>query len=75
MQVAIKNVSPERAEYFEACARIREITVTRLFEKLVDIIADDQLVLGILDDESKPCREPGKHRYRPKAGPAVGESA
>jgi hypothetical protein len=67
MQVAIKNIAPERFEYFEACACIRGITVTRLFERLAQIIADDQLVLGILDDDSKPCREPGKHRYRPKA--------
>jgi hypothetical protein len=65
-QVAIRNLAPARVEYFEACARIRDITVTRLFERLVEIIADDCLVQSILDDDSTPCREKGKHRYRPK---------
>ena len=39
--------------YIETCARIRHISVTRLFERLIKVIAEDQLVLSVLDDNSR----------------------
>ena len=57
--------------YLQECARIRNISVTRLATRLINAIARDQLVLAILDDDSKPVRhlegESGTsrvHRYR-----------
>lgn len=64
MNVLLKNLKAEHAAYFDACARIRNITTTRLFTRLVEVIADDQLVLGILDDEGSGRRQKGEQRYR-----------
>ena len=51
-------------EYFEACARIRDITRARLFDRLLRAIAADHLVQSVLDDGSRPCRVKGEHRWR-----------
>lgn len=48
------SLSDESERYMDACARIRRISRTRLIERLLKLVADDQMVLGILDDESKP---------------------
>lgn len=47
------SLSDESKRYIDACARIRCISRTRLVERLLKLIADDQMVLGILDDDSK----------------------
>jgi hypothetical protein len=39
--------------YLQSCARIRHISTSRLVMRLIRVIARDQLVLSILDDESK----------------------
>lgn len=44
-------------DYLERCARIRKISRHRLVRRLIEAIAKDQLVLGILDDESKPAEK------------------
>jgi hypothetical protein len=66
------NVKLSRAEqeYLSTCARIRGISITRLLSRLVTDITKDQLVLSILDDESKQSPEclpgeQGRSRYRP----------
>lgn len=64
MNILVRNIKPERMAYFDSCARIRGITTTRLFARLVETIADDQLVLGILDDNSAAARQKGENRYR-----------
>lgn len=49
-------------DYLQQCARIRCISVTRLVTRLLDAIARDQLVLSVLDDDSKPSpRAEGEH--------------
>lgn len=40
----------EQLNYLQACCRIRSITHGRLINKLIRIIATDQLVLSVLDD-------------------------
>lgn len=62
------DVAPDLDSYFEACARVRNISKTALMNKLVNVIGRDQLVLGVLDDDSKPePKKKGAHGYRPKA--------
>lgn len=56
--------SRDHLEYFEACARIRGISVTALFNRVMKTVADDQLVFAILDDKSARVRLPGECRFR-----------
>jgi hypothetical protein len=41
------------SDYLKSCARIRKITMAALVRKLINKISDDQLVLAVLDDDSK----------------------
>lgn len=60
------DIAPELDSYFEACARLRNISKTALMNRLMKVIGDDQLVLSILDDNSKPePRKKFQHGYRP----------
>lgn len=60
------DTAPELDAYFDACARMRDISKTALMNRLVDVIGRDQLVLSILDDDSKPSpKQKGEHGYRP----------
>ncbi|MCU1293069.1 MAG: hypothetical protein JWP08_1919 [Bryobacterales bacterium] len=54
----------EDLRYFEACARIRDIDKSAFFSILLSAIAKDQMVLGIMDDDSKSSRKPRGYRYR-----------
>jgi hypothetical protein len=62
----------EADEYIERCARIRQISRKRLLQRILEVVCDDQLVLGILDDDSKPDRQlPGeatKSRFHRRRG-------
>lgn len=59
------DVAPDLDGYFESCARVRNISKTRLLNRLVNVIGRDQLVLSVLDDDSKPQpKEKGEHGYR-----------
>ena len=53
MTVMPRLCAEDRA-YFQRCARIRRTSVTNLYGKLIEIIARDQIVLAVLDDDSKP---------------------
>lgn len=60
------DLSDEERRYFEACARIRDIHPRSLIRRVLRVIAEDQLVAGILDDEDDlRRRHPSEHRYRP----------
>lgn len=64
MQTLIK-IPDKHEAYFDACARIRDISKTALFAKLIEVIGRDQLVLSVLDDDSKPGpAKKGAHHYR-----------
>lgn len=53
-------------QYMIACARIRDLTLPSLIKRLVTVIARDQLVLAVLDDdgEQRLNRERYEHRFR-----------
>lgn len=67
-QVVINDLSEESERYLEACARIRGISLTRLIQRVLKMVADEQLVLSVLDDDSKLVRwlpgEDCKGHYR-----------
>lgn len=62
------EIDEARFAYFESCARIRDITTTRLLGRLVEVIAADQLVLSVLDDGDRYRRRKGEHHFRPRRG-------
>lgn len=53
----------EFGRYYLACARIRDISMSALVKRLIEAIAEDQLVTAILDDDSSKQRRRGEHRY------------
>lgn len=70
MRRLLVTISDEHEPYFDSCARMRDLSLTGLLQRLVDTIGKDQLVLGILDDDSKPQpKQKHEHGYRPKIAP------
>lgn len=65
MDVRVRmNEQTEKGRYFDACARIRGISTGALLNRLLTVIAKDQMVAAILDDEDK-LRGPLKKHERP----------
>lgn len=61
LNVVLSGLSDESQRYLESCARIRKISCTRLLERVLKIVCDDQLVLAVLADDSKQPRQlPGE---------------
>jgi hypothetical protein len=58
------DLSPEASEYLFASARIRGISMSALVRRLLETIANDGLVLSILDDEGKQARQKGERGVR-----------
>lgn len=54
----------EPGQYLVKCARIRNVTVSHLVNRLVLRTASDQLVQAVLDDEEAP--RAGREAARPK---------
>lgn len=50
----------EKGRYLLACARIRGISPQSLMKRLINVIAKDQLVASVLDDEGE-IRKLKKH--------------
>jgi hypothetical protein len=55
--------SSDEGRYLIACARIRNCSMTSLGKRLLEAIAKDQMVLSILDDDSKPVRRKREHKF------------
>lgn len=53
----------EEGRYFLSCARIRKCSPTALARRVFDVINRDHLILSILDDDSRPGRLKGEHRF------------
>jgi len=56
VHVLLSGLSEESRHYVESCARIRKISCTRLMERVIKTVCDHQLVLSVLDDDSKQER-------------------
>lgn len=62
ISIIISGLSEEAFDYMESCARIRRISCTRLMERVLKKVCDDQLMLAVLDDDSKqPPNLPGEN--------------
>lgn len=62
------DIGEADTEYFEACARIRNITATSLLRRIINSVARDQMVASVLDEDDLTARLKGEHRHR-KARP------
>lgn len=72
IQVNLPCLSDDAADYLHKCARIRHISCCRLIERVMRAVCEDQLVLSILDDDSRPEQhkrgEVTKSHYRKQVG-------
>lgn len=59
------DLETESGRYLLACCRIRHISLTNLINRLIKKIAEDQLVLAVLDDDSRPVHD--RYFYRRNA--------
>lgn len=57
------ELADDELQYLKSCARIRHLSTKRLVARLLTTIARDQLVLSVLDDESKPDAPVAEYRY------------
>jgi hypothetical protein len=57
------HTETEPAQYLRTCARIRDVSLTRLAQLMVDKIGADQLVEAVLDDDGKHQRAKHERRY------------
>lgn len=66
IHISLPDLSDDAADYLHKCARIRHISCCRLIERVMRAVVEDQLVLSILDDDSRPVQQPGeaKSHYR-----------
>jgi hypothetical protein len=58
----------EQGHYLRSCARLRDVSLTRLAQLMINKIADDQLVEAVLDDAGKHHRSKHEHRHRRSGG-------
>lgn len=67
LKIQIHDFPDEAAEYLEACARIRNMGRSIFIRTLLEKIAEDQMVLAIMDDNSVPVPRPrlGTHKHHP----------
>ena len=63
-----KRLSEDERSYLQRCASLRQTSVAVLADMLIKRIAQDQLVLAILDDDSRPVKGKQFH-YRKRGAP------
>ena len=56
------DLDSEQGRYLKTCARIRDLSITRLTQILMNKIAEDQLTTAVLDDDGQ--HEHCKHERR-----------
>ena len=57
-------MSDKVADYLMLCARIRGINRTTLLRRIFNVIAQDQLVSSILDDDGKRKLNKSERKYK-----------
>jgi hypothetical protein len=53
-----------QGQYLRTCARIRDVSMTRLAQILIDKIAEDHLTEAVLDDAGQHERRKSEHRFK-----------
>lgn len=64
------TIKDEHVPYLEASARLRGVSVTALTSMIMYHVLNDQMILNIMDDDSKPASKPkgsGNHHGAPPA--------
>ena len=65
MQVICEiRTDTNEGRYLVSCARIRDVTVTHLVKKVIDLVVQDQLVEAVLDDNGRRAGDKYVHRFR-----------
>jgi len=64
MKHAHVRMSDKVADYFMLCARIRGIHRSALLQRLFKVIAQDQLVSSILDDDGERKLNKSERKYK-----------
>ena len=62
MRLNLRDIPDRDNEYFEKCARVRNVTKTEFFRQLLRAIAKDMRVAEILPVKQMNVR--GRHRYK-----------
>ena len=65
------KLTEDERNYFESCARIRDVSRTYLIRRLIQIMCRDQLIEAVLDDDGKTPRGNQKGFYRKERTGAV----
>jgi hypothetical protein len=60
------EVDTKTSEYLNECASIRGISMGALVRRLLETIANDRMVLSILDDDNSPKRRKNERAARKK---------
>ncbi len=64
------RISDVTANYLDKCARIRNISRTCLINRLLDVVAEDQLIGSIFDDADTILqRRPGERYFKDHGNP------
>ena len=58
------HTETEPVQYLRTCARIRDVSITRLAQIVIDKIAEDQLIEAVLDDAGNHQRAKNERRHR-----------
>jgi hypothetical protein len=62
------HTETEPVQYLQTCARIRDVSLTRLAQILINKIAEDKLTEAVLDDAGRHRRAKHERRYREHVG-------
>ena len=63
LRITCDIATRDHHDYFRSCARIRGISTAALLNRVLKAVADEQLVLAVLDDDSARVRLDGERRY------------
>lgn len=61
----IELVNERDRNYVESSARIRRVSRQILLERVVEVVLRDQMILSILDDDSRPMQLNGRRTRVP----------
>jgi hypothetical protein len=58
------HTATEPTQYMRTCARIRDVSMTRLAQLVINTVAEDQLIEAVLDDAGQHQRTKHERRHR-----------
>jgi len=58
------RLTPQQANYLDACARVRDISHPGLVSMLIERICQDKLCTAVMDDDGQPPPHQARRRYK-----------